>query len=223
MESRGCHMINRHSKVQFQSVKLVSFVKYRTFTSNFNLYSISNTRLANQTESISNTTSFPYMVIFRSYSQGSTHKNQSPWQQPNKTTVTYMIAIAIVVVGLSYAAVPLYRIFCQVCIYKFSVIRITESLRPILNFAYPESQPHPTRNGRTCIYTGGCLDKVSLIKFIALSCDIMHQYIQHLYISLSQEPLVINTCIRIIINYNIFHNYNRLSLTPSRLIISGSN
>ena len=148
IESHGCHMINRHSNAQLQNVKLVSFVKYRTFASNFNLYSISNTRLANQTESISKTTSFPYMVIFRSYSQRSTHKNQSPWQQSNKTTVTYMIAIAIVVVGLSYAAVPLYRIFCQVCIYKFSVTRITESLRPILNLAYPGLSPIPQGMGQ---------------------------------------------------------------------------
>ena len=36
------------------------------------------------------------------------------WSATNRRTVTYIIAIAIGVIGLSYAAVPLYRIFCQV-------------------------------------------------------------------------------------------------------------
>ena len=40
--------------------------------------------------------------------QGSRHAN--------KRTVMYMVALAVGVVGLSYAAVPLYRIFCQVCV-----------------------------------------------------------------------------------------------------------
>ena len=37
----------------------------------------------------------------------------SSWDKANRTTVTYMTALAVAVVGLSYAAVPLYRIFCQ--------------------------------------------------------------------------------------------------------------
>lgn len=37
----------------------------------------------------------------------------SQWSKANRTTVTYMAALAVAVVGLSYAAVPLYRIFCQ--------------------------------------------------------------------------------------------------------------
>lgn len=36
------------------------------------------------------------------------------WHSANRQTVTYIVAIAISVIGLSYAAVPLYRIFCQV-------------------------------------------------------------------------------------------------------------
>lgn len=47
----------------------------------------------------------PY--LFKSFSS---HQRQSA----NQHTVTYMIAVAIMVVGLSYAAVPLYRLFCQV-------------------------------------------------------------------------------------------------------------
>lgn len=33
-----------------------------------------------------------------------------------RSTLNYMIALGVMTVGLSYAAVPLYRIFCQVCI-----------------------------------------------------------------------------------------------------------
>ena len=39
--------------------------------------------------------------------------SSSSWDRANRTTATYMTALAIAVVGLSYAAVPLYRIFCQ--------------------------------------------------------------------------------------------------------------
>lgn len=35
-------------------------------------------------------------------------------QQRNRTTAVYTVALVIVVLGASYAAVPLYRIFCQV-------------------------------------------------------------------------------------------------------------
>ena len=51
-----------------------------------------------------------------SSSNTNTHKRTgtySSWDRANRTTVTYMAALAIAVVGLSYAAVPLYRIFCQ--------------------------------------------------------------------------------------------------------------
>jgi len=32
----------------------------------------------------------------------------------NKTTAIYTIAVAVAIVGLSYLAVPLYRLYCQV-------------------------------------------------------------------------------------------------------------
>lgn len=35
-------------------------------------------------------------------------------QKKIRSTMNYMIAIGVMTVGLSYAAVPLYRIFCQV-------------------------------------------------------------------------------------------------------------
>ncbi|XP_028406686.1 cytochrome c oxidase assembly protein COX11, mitochondrial-like [Dendronephthya gigantea] len=39
--------------------------------------------------------------------------SRNHYQQRNRTTATYTIALVIVVLGASYAAVPLYRIFCQ--------------------------------------------------------------------------------------------------------------
>ena len=50
-----------------------------------------------------------------SFSTSSTFKssNTSQFTNANRTTLKYIISIAIVVVGLSYAAVPLYRVFCQ--------------------------------------------------------------------------------------------------------------
>ena len=35
-------------------------------------------------------------------------------QRKNQTTAIYTVALVIVVLGISYAAVPLYRMFCQV-------------------------------------------------------------------------------------------------------------
>lgn len=37
-----------------------------------------------------------------------------PGSQRNKSTVYYVIALGVLVGGFSYAAVPLYRLFCQV-------------------------------------------------------------------------------------------------------------
>lgn len=44
------------------------------------------------------------------------------WQAANRSTMTYMVAVAVAVVGLSYAAVPLYRLFCQASGYGGTVI-----------------------------------------------------------------------------------------------------
>ncbi len=54
--------------------------------------------------------SIPGFSIRRNYSSF----GHDRWAQSNKQTATYVIAIAITVVGLSYAAVPLYRLYCQV-------------------------------------------------------------------------------------------------------------
>lgn len=39
-------------------------------------------------------------------------------QKKIRSTLNYMIALGVMTVGLSYAAVPLYRIFCQVCVHN---------------------------------------------------------------------------------------------------------
>ena len=56
--------------------------------------------------------------MFSSFNCGGQSRNSSNsrnhYQQKNRTTAIYTVAIVIVVLGVSYAAVPLYRIFCQV-------------------------------------------------------------------------------------------------------------
>ena len=52
--------------------------------------------------------------------QGSTFRLKSA----NRNTVMYAVAIAIAVTGLSYAAVPLYRIFCQASGYGGTVVKV---------------------------------------------------------------------------------------------------
>ncbi|KAL7869345.1 hypothetical protein AOLI_G00133330 [Acnodon oligacanthus] len=43
-----------------------------------------------------------------------THNYQDEWKQRNKTILTYIAAAGVGMIGMSYAAVPLYRIYCQV-------------------------------------------------------------------------------------------------------------
>ena len=76
---------------------------------------LSNTMVCNKW-SISNSTLIqrsPNFVYYngarRFYATGRNRQSRS-----NRTTLVYSTAIAIVVLGLSYAAVPLYRMFCQV-------------------------------------------------------------------------------------------------------------
>ena len=55
-----------------------------------------------------------YRVSIPGFSRSYSSSRHDRWSQSNKQTATYVIAIAITVVGLSYAAVPLYRLYCQV-------------------------------------------------------------------------------------------------------------
>ena len=64
------------------------------------------------------------------------HPSSSPWERANRTTMTYIAALAVAVVGLSYAAVPLYRIFCQASGYGGTVSVVdpsekVESMEPV--------------------------------------------------------------------------------------------
>ncbi|KAK2866514.1 hypothetical protein Q7C36_002570 [Tachysurus vachellii] len=41
------------------------------------------------------------------------HRQQEEWKQKNKTILTYIAAAGVGMIGMSYAAVPLYRLYCQ--------------------------------------------------------------------------------------------------------------
>lgn len=43
-----------------------------------------------------------------------TRAQEEDWRRRNKTVLTYVAAAAVGMVGASYAAVPLYRLYCQV-------------------------------------------------------------------------------------------------------------
>ncbi|XP_078403147.1 cytochrome c oxidase assembly protein COX11, mitochondrial isoform X2 [Cetorhinus maximus] len=42
-----------------------------------------------------------------------TQNQEEAWRKKNKTVLTYIAATAIGMIGMSYAAVPLYRLYCQ--------------------------------------------------------------------------------------------------------------
>lgn len=50
-----------------------------------------------------------------------------------RSTLNYMIAVGVMTVGLSYAAVPLYRIFCQVSHLTYKLLK----LKGFINFLIP--------------------------------------------------------------------------------------
>ena len=78
-------------------------------------------------------------LLQRSFaSQYGSHKRTGSysWDRANQTTMTYMAALAVAVVGVSYAAVPLYRIFCQASGYGGTVSVVdpsekVESMEPL--------------------------------------------------------------------------------------------
>lgn len=62
---------------------------------------------------------------------------EEEWKARNKTVLTYIAAAGVGMIGLSYAAVPLYRLYCQVCWKK--KIKINVFLQPkqqLVNFQY---------------------------------------------------------------------------------------
>lgn len=52
----------------------------------------------------------------------SNHANKNQSSRKGKSTVYYVVALGVLVGGLSYAAVPLYRLFCQVCLEQIILI-----------------------------------------------------------------------------------------------------
>ena len=76
----------------------------------------------------SKTTPVVLQRLFASHQAGGKRTGaHSSWDKANRTTVTYMAALAVAVVGLSYAAVPLYRIFCQASGYGGTVTQVDPS------------------------------------------------------------------------------------------------
>jgi cytochrome c oxidase assembly protein Cox11 len=56
-------------------------------------------------------------TVFRSFKHEQNTRESAAWAERQKklrSTVYYVVATAVLTVGLSYAAVPLYRMFCQV-------------------------------------------------------------------------------------------------------------
>lgn len=59
-------------------------------------------------------------LFFHTQSRGAKSRNrkfksqEDDWKTRNKTLLTYIAAAGVGMIGLSYAAVPLYRLYCQV-------------------------------------------------------------------------------------------------------------
>jgi hypothetical protein len=56
-------------------------------------------------------------TVLRSFKREQNIRESAAWAERQKklrSTVYYVVATAVLTVGLSYAAVPLYRMFCQV-------------------------------------------------------------------------------------------------------------
>ena len=59
--------------------------------------------------------SLSFIPLWRYYSSDSKGKgNQQGMSQRNKSVMMYMVALFIFAIGVTYAAVPLYAVFCQV-------------------------------------------------------------------------------------------------------------
>ena len=60
-------------------------------------------------------------------------KRHSASSMRNKTTAIYIIALAVTVVGASYLAVPLYRLYCQVSEFDFTWPQATSKFTILLS------------------------------------------------------------------------------------------
>lgn len=90
---------------------------------------LSNTRLCTDCCNIRGLATSSGQLFFRrtpqrflNQSRGAkTHKRkqqsqEDDWKKRNKTVLTYIAAAGVGMIGMSYAAVPLYRLYCQVSI-----------------------------------------------------------------------------------------------------------
>ena len=71
-------------------------------------------------------------TVFRNFKHEQNTRESAAWAERQKklrSTVYYVVAAAVLTAGLSYAAVPLYRMFCQV--YLISVKLQIKVLEPL--------------------------------------------------------------------------------------------
>jgi hypothetical protein len=69
--------------------------------------------------------------LVRSLKQQQNIKETAAWAERRKklrSTVYYVVATAVLTVGLSYAAVPLYRMFCQVCLKRKHIMEPSKQI-----------------------------------------------------------------------------------------------
>lgn len=79
---------------------------------------------------------------------------EDEWRRRNKTVLTYVAAAAVGMLGASYAAVPLYRLYCQVGGRR----RGTDPTRAI---SHPVGEAEVTRRGSPRFQTGKDVPKVT--------------------------------------------------------------
>ena len=107
---RCCPNINRFSKFEKITNKETIFVKplvfQRTFTTTFYLHTFKFNKPSPKARPMPKTT-----------------------RERNQTTLLYLISAAIATVGASYAAVPLYRVFCQSTSYGGTVKQVTLKMK----------------------------------------------------------------------------------------------
>jgi hypothetical protein len=76
-----------------------------------------------------------HSAVLRSLKQQQKSQETAAWakrQKELRSTVHYVVAAAVLAVGLSYAAVPLYRMFCQVCLVSLNMRIRYNNLNDIL-------------------------------------------------------------------------------------------
>lgn len=79
---------------------------------------------------------------------------EDEWRRRNKTVLTYVAAAAVGMLGASYAAVPLYRLYCQVG-------RRRRGTDPTRAINHPVGEAEVTRPGSPRFQTGKDVPKVT--------------------------------------------------------------